>query len=281
MAKEFNVPPVVFPFGGNPATSTQQCRLPIAPFQPPRPAKPRIPFMSFDIGSVAASTSFSTPQFGGPPVGISVNFDDEPPLLEELGEEHSENNGFITEHSISDRWEWRERYYGPSEQRNGSIDGDVRQSEAKPEPGKEIVETSSYQEGPSMGYYGRRRSTASSIFDVFTLNPLPYPVLLILAVIFIFLGLSWFTSYESVVETAEVQMGWVLIAAPIVLLILVRWLSSMESPERFFWRSPYDRRYRTHYQPSEGSSPWGVAALIVLLLVLLQYQSSFLKSWFV
>ncbi|CAI0438377.1 unnamed protein product [Linum tenue] len=45
--------------------------------------------------------------------------------------------------------------------------------------------------------------------------------------------------------------------------------------------SPWDRRRRTHYQaPAEGSSPWGVAALIVLLLVLLQFQSAFLDSWF-
>ncbi|CAN1140297.1 hypothetical protein LINPERHAP1_LOCUS16240 [Linum perenne] len=45
--------------------------------------------------------------------------------------------------------------------------------------------------------------------------------------------------------------------------------------------SPWELRRRTHYiQSSEGSSPWGVAAVIVLLLVLLQYQSSFLDSWF-
>nr|GME17444.1 protein YIPF5 homolog [Ipomoea batatas] len=60
MAREFNVPPVVFPSGGNPAP--QQRRLPTAPFQPPKSSNPTIPFMSFDIGSAAASTSFSTPQ---------------------------------------------------------------------------------------------------------------------------------------------------------------------------------------------------------------------------
>lgn len=85
MAKEFNVPPVVFPSGGIPGTSSQQRRLPTAPFQPPRPANPGIPFMSFDMGSAPASTSFSAPQFGAPPVGIGGNFDEEPPLLEELG----------------------------------------------------------------------------------------------------------------------------------------------------------------------------------------------------
>ncbi|XP_057471788.1 uncharacterized protein LOC130760469 [Actinidia eriantha] len=86
MAKEFNVPPVVFPSGGNPGVgAAHQRRLPTAPFPPPRSANPSIPFMSFDIGSAAASTSFSTPQFAGNTIGIGSSFEDEPPLLEELG----------------------------------------------------------------------------------------------------------------------------------------------------------------------------------------------------
>ncbi|CAH9092931.1 unnamed protein product [Cuscuta epithymum] len=86
MAKEFNVPPVVFPSGGNPGP--QQRRLPTAPFQPPKASTPSIPFMSFDIGSAAAaaSTSFSTPQFAPTTIGGgATGFEDEPPLLEELG----------------------------------------------------------------------------------------------------------------------------------------------------------------------------------------------------
>ncbi|XP_071698698.1 uncharacterized protein [Rutidosis leptorrhynchoides] len=87
MSREFNVPPVIFPSGGNPNTGPQR-RLPTAPFQPPRSSNPSIPFMSFDIGSSPASTSFTTPQFGtisSGGGGGSANFDDEPPLLEELG----------------------------------------------------------------------------------------------------------------------------------------------------------------------------------------------------
>ncbi|XP_058087623.1 uncharacterized protein LOC131234706 [Magnolia sinica] len=90
MAKEFNVPPVIFPSGGNPSTSAgpHQRRLPTAPFQPPRPAvNPTLPFMSFDVGSAPPSTSFSAPVFGGSIGGSSgsLGFDEEPPLLEELG----------------------------------------------------------------------------------------------------------------------------------------------------------------------------------------------------
>lgn len=82
-------------------------------------------------------------------------------------------------------------------------------------------------------------------------------------------------------ETAEEQISWILLVIPIMLLLIVRWLSSMENPDGLFALSPWDRRRRTHHIPSEGSSPWGVAAFIVLLLVLLQYQSTFRDSWLI
>ncbi|KAL5545874.1 hypothetical protein UlMin_005561 [Ulmus minor] len=90
MAREFAVPPVVFPSGGNPgvgAGNIQQRRVATAPFQPPRNTGSSIPFMSFDIGLAAASSStgiYGGPIGGGPGPG-SLNFDDEEPLLDELG----------------------------------------------------------------------------------------------------------------------------------------------------------------------------------------------------
>ncbi|KAL4327411.1 hypothetical protein AHAS_Ahas13G0097400 [Arachis hypogaea] len=125
-----------------------------------------------------------------------------------------------------------------------------------------------------MAYGDRNRG--SSVFDGFTLSPLPYPVLMILALILIFLGVSWYFSYEEVVESAQVQLGWLLFATPVVLILIVRWLSSMENTE---WFSGWDRRRRTTQGSSEGSSPWGVAALIVVLLILMQYQSIFRDNW--
>ncbi|EEF33130.1 conserved hypothetical protein [Ricinus communis] len=99
-------------------------------------------------------------------------------------------------------------------------------------------------------YYGRRNN---SIFDVFTLNPLPYPVLLILAVISIFLGMSWYFSYEEMVEAAEEQMSWVLLIIPLVILFVVRWLSSMENPDMLFAKSPWEWKRQTHHHPPEGA----------------------------
>lgn len=80
-----NVPPVVFRSGGS-SSVPQQRRLPTAPFQPPRSSNPSIPFLSFDVNSAAASTSFSAaPHFPSSTIGGASGFDDEPPLLEELG----------------------------------------------------------------------------------------------------------------------------------------------------------------------------------------------------
>ncbi|KAF6172898.1 hypothetical protein GIB67_035452 [Kingdonia uniflora] len=127
--------------------------------------------------------------------------------------------------------------------------------------------------------YGTRSQT-SSIFEIFTLNPLPYPVLFILAVIFVFLGSSWYLDYESILESTEEQIGWVIKATPIVLLILVRWLSTMENPGSFFSRPPNYYRRSTHQQQPEGASPLWVVAVIVLLLVMVSYQSTFQEGWF-
>ncbi|XP_073041821.1 uncharacterized protein [Primulina eburnea] len=91
MSREFNVPPVVFPSGGNPGGTTaaavvQKRRVPTTPFQPPRSSNPNLPFISFDVNSAAASTSFSAaPHFPSNIGSSGTSFEDEPPLLEELG----------------------------------------------------------------------------------------------------------------------------------------------------------------------------------------------------
>ncbi|CAN1141957.1 Protein YIPF7 [Linum perenne] len=88
MTKEFSVPPVIFPSGGNPSVSggagMQQRRPPTAPFQPPRPSNSGMPFMSFEIGS-APTASYGGGTIGGGPTPSSATFDDEEPLLDELG----------------------------------------------------------------------------------------------------------------------------------------------------------------------------------------------------
>ncbi|XP_010920229.1 uncharacterized protein [Elaeis guineensis] len=128
--------------------------------------------------------------------------------------------------------------------------------------------------------YDRRDS---SVFDAFTLSPLPYPVLLILLMVFFLLGISWFFTYEDIIETTEESMNWALLVIPVVLLLVIRWLSSIERFEDTLLGSllPYDHRPRSYnnYQPQEGSSPWGVAAVVVLLIILVSFHSTFQDMW--
>ncbi|KAI3736349.1 hypothetical protein L6452_15888 [Arctium lappa] len=125
------------------------------------------------------------------------------------------------------------------------------------------------------------RNPHSSIFEAFSLNPLPYPVLLILALIFFFLGFQWYSSYEEAIEATEESFNWLLLITPLLLLFAVKWLSSMDNPEKIFGfgLSPWDRRrrYQLPAAAEGGSSPWGVAALILMVLVLVQFHS---ESWF-
>ncbi|KAM0948142.1 putative Yip1 domain-containing protein [Dioscorea sansibarensis] len=98
MAKEFNVPPVVFrSSGATPAAVAHQRYTSSARASASAPAynsSPTVPFIPFDLSSVPASSSFSTPaahSFNVPAYpsisgsGSFSSFDEEPPLLEELG----------------------------------------------------------------------------------------------------------------------------------------------------------------------------------------------------
>ncbi|XP_074304455.1 uncharacterized protein LOC141639174 [Silene latifolia] len=126
-------------------------------------------------------------------------------------------------------------------------------------------------------YYIRRREP--SILDGFSLRPLPYPVLLILLVVCVFLGMKFTSSYEEVVETTESQVNWLLLATPLILIFAVKLLSSVEGRGGY---SKYDGRKMGYCSGAGrgggggggGASPWGVAALIVLLLILVQFQFS-------
>ncbi|KAJ8499824.1 hypothetical protein OPV22_010376 [Ensete ventricosum] len=132
-----------------------------------------------------------------------------------------------------------------------------------------------------MAYERRQSSTCAA----FTLSPVPYHVLLILLMVLGLLSLSWFFDYESFMEDAEEQMSWVLLVIPVLLILVIRWLSSIERlDDSLLGLFAYDHRRRSYYNGSNErsqarSSPWGVAAVVVLLLVLVYFQSSFQDMW--
>ncbi|KAK8649417.1 hypothetical protein V6N13_130146 [Hibiscus sabdariffa] len=90
MAKQFTVPPVVFSSGNgvNPTVGNiNQRRGPTAPFQPSRTpsSSSALPFMSFDMGSAASASGSLGGAISASAASGSASFEDEEPLLDELG----------------------------------------------------------------------------------------------------------------------------------------------------------------------------------------------------
>ncbi|PKA57989.1 hypothetical protein AXF42_Ash012528 [Apostasia shenzhenica] len=128
-----------------------------------------------------------------------------------------------------------------------------------------------------------------TIMDALTLSPLPYPVLLILAVVLLLLGLSWSFSFQDFVEKAGKQTNWALIFSPLALLLVIRWISSADSLFDaggilgfLFPGGQYIHRRISHAgeRHQDGApSPWGVAAFVVVVLLLISFHPSLRDFW--
>lgn len=138
----------------------------------------------------------------------------------------------------------------------------------------------------SLMAYDPRRGSSSALAEGFTLSPLPYPVLLVLLMVLLLLGLSWFFDYETFAEETAEQMSWFLLLLPVLLVFLIRWVSSMENLDEAFYGVffPGHHRRREYYDyggrsEEGGGSPWAIAAVVVVLLVMVYFQSSFQEMW--
>ncbi|KAJ6851683.1 uncharacterized protein M6B38_258265 [Iris pallida] len=106
--------------------------------------------------------------------------------------------------------------------------------------------------------------------------PLPLHLCFFLLTLFLFVGVSWYLSYESLVESVADQLRVLLILSPLLLLLAVHWLSSGGGDRVPFvlWLPERDSFHRA------GGSPWGVALVLVLVLFMVSYHSSFQDRWF-
>lgn len=105
----------------------------------------------------------------------------------------------------------------------------------------------------------------------------PLPLCFFVFVLFLFLGLSWYASYESMLEDFFNQLRLILIVSPLLLLLIVHWLSSGDDHQRVPFIIPLPERDSLH---RAGGSPWGVACLLVFLLFMISYHSTFQELWF-
>ncbi|EXC66524.1 hypothetical protein L484_000121 [Morus notabilis] len=93
----------------------------------------------------------------------------------------------------------------------------------------------------------------------------------------VLLWLSQYTGYKAQLQQTTANFQFFLFLFPILLILFMASYSSS------WWPNFQLRRVRQEasMQPvAAGSSPWGVAIFVVLLLILLSYQSSFHSKWF-
>ncbi|XP_042480486.1 uncharacterized protein LOC122061322 [Macadamia integrifolia] len=96
-------------------------------------------------------------------------------------------------------------------------------------------------------------------------------------ILLLFLGFSWYINYESMFEDLMIQFKLMLMLCPLLLLLVVHWLSSEDRRRVPFVISLPGERDSVH---RAGGTPWGVGALLVFLLFMISYQSSFQERWF-
>ncbi|KAL2490646.1 hypothetical protein Adt_26274 [Abeliophyllum distichum] len=105
----------------------------------------------------------------------------------------------------------------------------------------------------------------------------PLPLVAIFAIVMFLLSLSQYKSYKDQMYHAVISFKLCLFLVPIFLVFLMR--STFTSSMSNFWSSQ-PRNARHDWARGMVGFPWGVAVLVVVLLVLVSYQSSFHSQWF-
>ncbi|KAL7236968.1 hypothetical protein ACSBR1_020121 [Camellia fascicularis] len=106
----------------------------------------------------------------------------------------------------------------------------------------------------------------------------PFPLLAIFAIVIFLLSLSQYTNYKAQMQHTMINLQLFLFLLPILLIVIM--LSGLTSGRFNFWflQSEHNPTHRS--ERGGGGSPWGVAILVVVLLLLVSYQSSFQSKWF-
>ncbi|KDP27587.1 hypothetical protein JCGZ_19592 [Jatropha curcas] len=111
-----------------------------------------------------------------------------------------------------------------------------------------------------------------------TMNSISTPppsLLTIFGIVILLLWLSQYTGYKAQLRHSAINFQLFIFLLPILLILLLA-CSSTNWMLYFRHRQPQPDSAR----PDSGSSPWGMAIFVVVLLVLLSYQSSFHSKWF-
>lgn len=108
----------------------------------------------------------------------------------------------------------------------------------------------------------------------------PLPLMAIFAIVIFLLSISQYSAYKEQMQSTMVGLKLVLLLVPVILIFVLS-SSLVAGGGLNFWSPRRDGR-RERWDLGRGLSgfPWGVAVLVLVLLVLVSYQSSFHSKWF-
>ncbi|KAF3555350.1 hypothetical protein F2Q69_00011543 [Brassica cretica] len=107
--------------------------------------------------------------------------------------------------------------------------------------------------------------------------PVPLHLCVFVLILLMFVTISWYASYEPVIEGFTDQLKLALMASPLLLLLAVHFLSNGEGGGMVTSLLPLNERESLY---RAGGTPWGVAFMLVFLFFMVSYRSQFQERWF-
>ncbi|PON93892.1 Transmembrane protein [Trema orientale] len=131
-----------------------------------------------------------------------------------------------------------------------------------------------------MGWFLREGSSSSwkvgwTERTLASLSAPPLPLVAIVGIVVVLLSISSYANYKSQVQQTMIGFKLFLLFLPLLLIFLANSVTK--------YGSVYIISPRTKREPATasqgGGSPWGVALLLILLVVLISYKSYFHSKW--
>ncbi|KAL2522251.1 hypothetical protein Fot_26263 [Forsythia ovata] len=108
-----------------------------------------------------------------------------------------------------------------------------------------------------------------------SISPPPLPLLVFFGLLIMLMFLASYSNYKAQVEKSKMDLKLLLFLFPFLVILM---LNFMVDNRWWYYAGIPTPAYETVRQ--EGTTPWGLLLLVVFLLVMVQYQSSFKSSWF-
>lgn len=101
----------------------------------------------------------------------------------------------------------------------------------------------------------------------------PWPLLAIFSIIVVLLSISSYTSFKYQMQKTIIGFKLVLLFIPLLFIFIANFIMKYDKS------LVISRKTKRMLVDHQGNPPWGVALLLVILLVLLSYQSYFHSLW--